>query len=172
MAVRWSCSRESRSLVLDVEKNDDAGDVVDYIFFSLPLLEGRAHQVLSRPFRVALKEIRVHNVGDLLVLEELPDAVTGQYYDLIRGVHAHFGDLGHGMYADFTGDLVAKGATHGEAGDVFMLEPHSFGTHLPPLAVAVRIDTPTCRDDRLRLDRVVRFVVSRQSSRNAFYKRT
>ncbi len=101
------------SLIFDVQEDDDAGDVVDNVLFFLPLFERRSNKIFCSSLSVALQEVRVDDVCDLLVLKELPDAITGQDYDLIRGIHAHFGNLWHSIHTDTARHLVTERATHG-----------------------------------------------------------
>ena len=101
------------SLIFDVQEDHDAGNVVDNVLFFLPLFEGRPNEIFSSSLGVALQEVRVDNVCDLLVFKELPDTITGQDYDLIRRIHAHFGNLWHSIDTDTARHLVSERATHG-----------------------------------------------------------
>ncbi len=149
------------SSVFYVEENNDAGDVIDYILLAFPLLESCTHQVFSCAFSIALQKVRIYDVSDLLIFEELPDAVTRQNDDLIRRCHSKLGNLGNGIDTDPSSNLVTEGATHSQTWNVFIFEPNALRSNFIPLAVSIRIDTTTSSVNHLRFLRVIWFVISR-----------
>ena len=106
--------------VFYIEENNDASDVINYIFLALPLLESCTHQVFSGAFSIALQKVRIYDVSDLLIFEELPDAITRQNNDFIRRSHSKLGDFGNGIDSDTSSNLVTEGATHGQTWNVFI----------------------------------------------------
>jgi len=153
--VAWGSS------VLDVKEDDNASDVINDVLFPLPLFKRSAHQILRSALRIALQEERINDVGNLLVLEELPDSVARQNYDLIRRCHAQLGNLGHGIHAHSARHLVAEGASHGEARDLFILQPDALRSHLVTVTVSVRVDSTACSNDHFCFKRVIRLVIAR-----------
>ena len=131
------------------------------------MFEGGTDQVLCGTLCIALQEIGVYDIGDLLVLKELPDAVTRQYYDLIGGVHVELRDFGDGVHTDLTGDLITEGTAHSQARDILVLKPNTLRANLLSLAVAVGIDAAARRQNDLCLDRIIRLVVPGQLPSNA-----
>ena len=93
---------------LDIEEDNDAGDVVNDALFALPSLERRSYKALGRTLRILLQEEGVDNVCDVLVLEELPDAVTCQHNYLVFGGQCELLDLGQGIDTDSRSHGVAE----------------------------------------------------------------
>ena len=63
----------------DVQEDDDASDIIDnIILFLLPFEVGLAHHGLGGFLRVFALVVRQHDLGDVVVAEELPNAVTCQ----------------------------------------------------------------------------------------------
>ena len=79
VVILW-CIKEHRTFIssFDVQEDYNARDVIDDTLFPLPPLEGRTHQVLCSALCILLQEERIHNVCYVLVLKELPDAITRQ----------------------------------------------------------------------------------------------
>ncbi len=147
--------------VFDIEENNDAGDVINYIFLAFPLLESRTHQIFSSAFGIALQKVRIYDVSDLLIFEELPDAVTRQNNDFIRRCHSKLSNFGNGIDSDPSSNLVTEGPTHSQPWNVFIFEPDAFRSHFISLAVSIRVDTTTRSVNHLRFLRVIWFVISR-----------
>ena len=79
VVILW-CIKEHRTFIssFDVQEDYNARDVIDDTLFPLPPLEGRTHQVLCSALCILLQEERIHDVCYVLVLKELPDAITRQ----------------------------------------------------------------------------------------------
>ena len=135
------------SFVLYIEEDDDARDVVDHVLLSLPLLESGPYKVFCGTFSISLQKVRIDDVSDLLVLEELPDAVAGQNDDFVGGAHVVLGDLRYGVDTDTGSNLVTERSAHRESRNVFMFQPDALGTNFMPLAVPVRVySTTSCNN--------------------------
>ena len=125
------------SFVLYIEEYYDTCYIVDDILLSLPLLESSSYKIFCGTFCISLQEVRIDDVSNLLVFEELPYAVAGQYDDFVCGAHVVLGDLRHCIDSDAGGHLISEGSTHREAGDILVLEPDALRTNFMPLAVPV-----------------------------------
>lgn len=81
-------------LHLNVQENNDARDVVDYVvFFLLPSQVRLTNDSLSCLFSVLALVIRKNNFGDIFVLEEFPDSISGQNYEAVIGREIQFKDF-------------------------------------------------------------------------------
>lgn len=68
----------------DVEEDDNAGDVVnDAFLFALPAEVAFLDDGLSGLLCILSIKERLDDFGDLVVRDELPDAVTGNYDELV-----------------------------------------------------------------------------------------
>lgn len=68
---------------LNVQEDDDACDVVDRRVLFLPSLEGLSYQRFSRLLGAVVLVVRHNDIHCLVVRDELPDAVTRQYHELV-----------------------------------------------------------------------------------------
>jgi len=96
------------STIFDIEEDNNTGDVVNYILFPLPCFKSRPHEILSSTFRISFQKEWIDDVGDLLILEKFPNAITCQNYHFIRRGHAYFSDLRNGIDAHTARNLVTK----------------------------------------------------------------
>ena len=85
---------------LDIQKDNDTGDVVDHVLFLLPPLERRANQRLGCTLRILLRKERVDNIRDDLVVEELPNTITCEHNYLIVWGHVENLDLWDRIYSN------------------------------------------------------------------------
>ena len=71
---------------LDIKENNHAGNVINnVVLFLLPAQVRLAHDSFSRLLGILRVEIRQHYLSDVIVREELPDAVGREYYEAIIG---------------------------------------------------------------------------------------
>jgi len=155
------------SLIFDIKEDYDAGYVVNDILFSLPLFKGCSNQVLSCPLSVALQKVRVHDFGNLLVLQELPHAVTRQNYYFVLAIHTKLSNFRHCIYTNASCHLIAERSTHCQTRYIFILEPDALGPNFVSVAVAVGVNAASSCFNHLQLFWVIWLVVSRQRPCNA-----
>lgn len=73
-------------LHLDIQENDYASDVINYVvLFLLPAQVRLTHNSFGCLLGILRIEIWQHYLGDVIVREELPDAVGRKYYEAILG---------------------------------------------------------------------------------------
>ena len=101
----------------------------------------------------------MNDACDVDVLQELPDAVARQHYELVVLSQLQLAHLRDRVHSHSGGHLVAEGAGHGEAWDVLGLQPDSEGTQGVPVLVSVRIDSAVVGQDHFRFVGVVGFVI-------------
>lgn len=95
--------------------------------------------MLSSTFCVLLQEKWIDYVSNVLVFEELPDAVTRQHYYLVFWCKSELFDFRHCIDAHPTCHSIAEGSGHGEARYVLVLEPNSHRTDLIAQLIPVRV---------------------------------
>ena len=155
------------SLIFDIKEDYDAGYVVNHILFSLPLFKGCSHQVFSCPLSVTLQKVRVHDVGNLLVFQELPNTVTRQNYYFVLAIHSELSNFRHCVYTYASCHLIAERSTHCQSRYIFILEPDALGPNFVSVAVTVGVHAASCGLNHLELFWVIWLVVSRQRFCNA-----
>ena len=147
---------------LHVEEHDDARDVVNHVLLSLPPLERGAHKSFGSTLRVLLLVEGVHDVGDDLVVEELPHAVTGKHnYFVVRRQIVRL-DLWHSIDADAGSHRIAEAAGHGQPGDVFIFKPNAHRPNLVAQLISIRVNPSVIGNNYGSLVLIVRLVVSTQ----------
>ena len=144
---------------LDIQEYYYAGNVIDYALLLPPSLERSPYQVLSCSLCVFLQIEGVHNPGNIDVLQELPNAVTG--YD---DYFVFFGEvvLTHlwlSIAANRVSNCVSERAGHCKAWHILCLEPHSEWSQRISMLVSVGVDSTVVSKDSLCLALVVRLVV-------------
>ena len=98
---------------LDVEEDDDAGDIIYRGVFLLPSLHGFPDQCFGGLLSAIILIMRHHDVNGLIVRDELPNTVTCQDQELVGLDQIHFGYLGDGVYTDLSSGLITETPTHG-----------------------------------------------------------
>mmetsp|Transcript_3026 Transcript_3026/g.5107 ORF Transcript_3026/g.5107 Transcript_3026/m.5107 type:complete len:304 (+) Transcript_3026:208-1119(+) len=176
LGSKGNCGGPAWSLVtsgcsLDVEEDDNAGDVVDHALLLPPSLEGGAHQVLGRPLCVFLQVERVNYFGDVDVLQELPDSIARDYHHLVILRERVLVQLGLGVAPHRVGHRVSKRTRHRQTRHILALEPDAKGTQRITILIPVGVYPAVVGVDPLRLVLVIRLVVPRQSLARALILR-
>jgi len=100
-------------------------DVVHYFLFSLPLLVSLLNDRICCSFRLVLLVVWKHNLSDLFIGKELPDAVWTNdnvfiFDPKFVALHARFRADSHSVSY-----LITKRPTHSQAWNIVVLQPHS-----------------------------------------------
>lgn len=135
-------------LELDVKEDYYASNIVhDTLLFALPTQVALLNDGLSRFLRVLSIVERLHDFGDLVVRDELPDAITGDHNEFVFLAEIELEDLRLSGDTDSGGYFVTKRAGHGQAWDILGFEPHAQWTDRVLLRVSEGINTAAAVDD-------------------------
>ena len=79
--------------MIDFQKNCHAGDVVDNRVVFAPSLRSCSNDCVTSLLRAVFQIVRPHNLGDVLVAQEFPNAITCDDNKLVVGLELEAHDF-------------------------------------------------------------------------------
>ena len=151
-----------RNLRVDFEEDRDSCDIIDDRVILFPFLRSCPDYGVASLLGAVGLVVRPDNLSDILVGEELPDAVRANNYKSVleRQLEPH--DFWVCANSDHVRDSIADRATHSEAGELLIAEPDSHGSDGLPVMSFNRIDAASHLFDSRRLDLHLRLMVHAQ----------
>ena len=118
--------------------------------------------MLSRAFGVLLQEEGIDDVGNVLVLEKLPDAIACQNYYLILRCQSELLNFRYSIHSNPTRHRVTERSRHRQARYVLIFQPDTHWSDLIAQLISIRVYPAIICQDMLRFFWVVWLMISTQ----------